>query len=137
MIEGKIRIARGELLPKPPNATALFPHIDVMKQHDPARTHFRQPRVEVACNGFISMRAVQMQQVDAPIRKELYSFAERMPQQVREMSVSRIVIGAKLIVNLLPEMRCMIVSLPMVDSVTSRRKAKRLNRLQKGAVGVP
>src|SRR5436190_835399 len=114
MIEGKIRIAPGEFLPKPPNAKAPLPHIDVMKQHDPARTHFRQPRVEVARNGFISMGAVEMQQVDAPIRKELYSFAERMPQQARKMSVSRIMVGTKLVANRLPVMHRIIVSLPMV-----------------------
>src|SRR3954454_24042806 len=82
------------------------------------------------------MEAVDVDQIDAAVRKRRQRGLERTPQQPGEFPVPAIVVGEKFLVNLATVVPRVFVALPMINAEAPRIETEPVDGLQEGAVGI-
>ena len=125
-----------KLLPKTPDFEAVLLHIDVMQKQDSTGPYFGQPIVNVVCDGFICMKAIDVQHVEALIYKMGDGLVEGHSQQVRKRRVANLVVRADVGEYLFAVETGMFVSLPRIHGITSALDTALDDGLAKAEVGL-
>src|SRR5262249_13787114 len=124
-------------LPEAPHAEVPLPHVDVVEEDDTAFARLRQPGREVVLDGLVSMVAVDVQEVDAAVRKIALRFVKRTLNEAREPPVQGVVMGPEFFEHLGNVMARMRVALPAIYGETARVQAEVQDGLAEGTIRGP
>src|SRR5438874_11452883 len=77
----EMRVVRLQFLPQFPDPEISVPHIYVMEQNDGTLRQLRLPATKILCSGFVRVKTVDVQQVDAAILEPCNRLVEGRPKQ--------------------------------------------------------
>src|SRR5271166_2540586 len=96
---GKLRT---QLCPKPPDAEVTFSNIGIVEENDRAIGQFRSPTFEIVTDRFISVGAVDVQQIHRSLRYITKRVVESAEEKFGKGAVALVMETAKIQIDFLP-----------------------------------
>ena len=125
-----------QFFPELPDREVPFANIGVMKQDHGAGCELGQPTLEIMADRVVGVKSVDVQEVDRPIGEIARGLIERHPQQSGEMREVLLVKRAHRPENIFAISAGMLIALPGVNRIASRRTLRFDHRLAEREIGV-
>ena len=132
--KGEAWIPGRDLCPEAPHSEVCLAHVRVVHEHDRPVAQLRQPRLEVVADSLVGVKAVDVQEINAPVRELRQGVVERRPYEPGKCAEMMIVERGPLLEHIFAVEASLVITLPRVHGIGRGVEPKYLNRLRERRV---